>query len=124
METPAASFWRTATETSELGGVTIPAGARLLVRYGSANRDEQVYDDPERFDIAREFSKPHLAFGRGVHACIGAPLARKETCIAFTRLLQRLENIRLDDQQPAPTYPPNIVLRGLDQLYIKFDQAA
>jgi cytochrome P450 len=85
---------RTTVET-ELSGVTIPANSIIHTRYGSANWDESVFPEPEKFDITRENASKHLAFSRGPHFCVGQPLAIQELMIGFDRILDRLDNIQL-----------------------------
>ena len=85
-----AGLFRITTREVSLGGVTLPEGARLMVHYGSANRDEDVFACPARYDPRRESLNRHVAFGKGVHFCIGAPLARLELGIALPLLLERL----------------------------------
>ncbi|HEX5595572.1 MAG TPA: cytochrome P450 [Micromonosporaceae bacterium] len=93
-ESPAQGLFRTVVEETELAGVRLPAGARLMIHFGAANRDD-VFADPERFDITRDIANRHLAFGKGIHVCIGAPLARLELRIALPRLIERLPGLRL-----------------------------
>jgi len=95
--TPVKEFMRTATADNQVGGVPIKEGESLLLSYPSANRDEKVFDDPFRFDVGRDPNK-HLAFGFGVHYCLGAALARMETRALFAELLPRLESIELAGQ--------------------------
>ncbi|MCW2942567.1 MAG: cytochrome [Actinomycetia bacterium] len=95
--TPVKEFMRTATADTQVGGVPIQQGEALLLSYPSANRDEGVFDDPFRFDVGRDPNK-HLAFGFGVHFCLGAALARMETRALFAELLPRLESIELAGQ--------------------------
>jgi cytochrome P450 len=92
--TPVKEFMRTATADTEVGGVTIKQGEAVLLSYPSGNRDEEVFADPFRFDVARDPNK-HLAFGFGVHYCLGAALARMEIRALFAELLPRLESIDL-----------------------------
>ena len=87
-------FRRTTVDT-ELSGVTIPANSIIHTRYGSANWDESVFPEPEKFDITRENASKHLAFSRGPHFCVGQPLAIQELMIGFDRILDRLDNIQL-----------------------------
>ncbi len=87
-------FRRTTIDT-ELSGVTIPANSIIHTRYGSANWDESVFPEPEKFDITRENASKHLAFSRGPHFCVGQPLAIQELMIGFDRILDRLDNIQL-----------------------------
>jgi cytochrome P450 len=92
--TPVKEFMRTATSDTEVRGVPVAAGESAYLAYVSGNRDEEVFDEPFRFDIAREPNK-HLAFGYGVHFCLGAALARMEMNSLFTELIPRLDSIEL-----------------------------
>src|SRR5690606_41929927 len=92
--TPVKEFMRTAAEDYELRGVTIRAGEPVLLCYPSANRDEDVFDDPFRFDVGRDPNR-HLALGFGLHYCLGAALARIEVRAFFEELLPRLRSIEL-----------------------------
>jgi cytochrome P450 PksS len=86
---------------------------------GSANRDETVFENPERLDIAREPNK-HLAFGHGIHFCLGAALARTEGQIAISTLLRRLPDLRLKVARESLRWRPSLFLRGLDALPVRF----
>ena len=88
--TPVKEFMRTAAEDTTVRGVPIAAGESVLLSYVSANRDEDVFDDPFRFDVGRDPNK-HLAFGYGVHFCMGAALARMEVNSFFSELLPQAE---------------------------------
>jgi cytochrome P450 len=123
-ETPATSMWRIAAHDAELGGVRIPEGAELLLRYDAANRDPARFADPDAFDIRRKNARTHVAFGApGVHRCLGQMLARKELAIALPKLLGRLRNIRiLGDSDTA--YWPGLLHRGIGSLHIAFDGVA
>ena len=94
LESPAQGLFRRTTREVELGGVTLPAGARVMAHFGSANRDGCVFADAERLEPAREELARHLAFGKGIHFCIGAPLARLELRLALPLLLRRLPGLR------------------------------
>jgi len=118
---PTNNMWRVTLEDTVLGGVEIPKHTMILLRYGAANRDERKFEDPERFDMYRENAKEHLAFGAGIHTCIGAQLARKEMAVAFPILLERLKNIRFAQGKNTFQYDPNLLLRGVLQLHIEFD---
>lgn len=120
LSTPTANMWRVVKEDTELGGVAIPAGAFVLLRYASANRDETVFPEPDRFDVERSNAADHLAFGRGIHHCLGAELARHEMRVAFPKLLERLPNPRLAPGA-EPRFTPNILLHGLAHLPLEFD---
>ncbi|MBH0780994.1 cytochrome P450, partial [Nocardia bovistercoris] len=91
---------RRVTEDTEIGGQRIPAGAFVLAWLTTANRDERVFADPDRFDIHRE-SNSHLTFGKGIHFCLGAPLARLEVRIAMEILIERYSDIRVRDDVPV-----------------------
>lgn len=96
MLAPVQGLFRKATRDVQVGGVTIPAGSIVHVRYGAANRDGDAFGHPDDFDVTREHVMRHMSFGQGPHACVGAPLARQEMVTAFERLLARLDDIRLD----------------------------
>jgi cytochrome P450 len=120
---PSNNMWRVATREAEIGGVTVQAGDKILVRYGSANRDASHFVDPDRFDVTREDARSHLAFGAGIHSCIGAQLARKEMVTAFPMILERLKNLRFAQGVNAFRYSPNVLLRGVEELHLEFDPA-
>ena len=120
MQTPTQGMWRRATEDTTLGGVPIAAGTMLLLMFTSANRDEKYFPDPDRFDVGRDFRTAHVAFSRGIHTCIGMMLSRKELVVAFRRILERLDDIRLDPGHPRPRYIPSPLFRGVHELHIKF----
>ena len=101
-EPPLIMITRVATRDTELGGVPIPAGSRSCRCLGAANRQDEVrYPDPNRFDIFREI-KPNIAWGHGVHVCLGMHLARLEMRVAINLLLDRLPNMRLDPAVDDP----------------------
>ena len=102
----------------EMHGQMIPAGTFMLVMIGAANRDPQQFADPNRFDITRD-PNPHLAFGHGVHFCLGAPLARLEAKIALGHLLERLQSFELASEEPWPPRTGLHVL-GPSSLPIRF----
>lgn len=114
--TPVKAFMRTAAEDTVLHDVPIAAGDSLLLSYASANRDEDVFDDPFRFDINREPNK-HVAFGYGVHFCLGATLARMEVTKFFSELIPRLKSIEFagDPESVATTF-----VGGLKHLPIRY----
>jgi cytochrome P450 len=122
--TPTNNMWRVAVKDAEIGGVPVRAGEVLLLRYGSGNRDETEFRDAERLDLDRPDPRRHLAFGAGIHTCIGAQLARKEMVTAFEILLRRLRNPRLAPGDEVLRYSPNILLRGVLELPLLFDKAA
>lgn len=121
-ESPAQGLFRTVTVETELGGVPLPAGARLMVHFGSANRDAEVFTDPEHLDVTRDCAKTHVAFGKGIHACIGAPLARLELRVALPRLFERLPRLRLAG--PDATERDVIFFaRGFSRVKVAWDPA-
>lgn len=122
IDTTVLGMFRMATRDVELGGVTIPAGARVYVLYASASHDEAHFEEPERFDIRRPNARDHLAFARGIHVCIGAALARLELRIAFERLLTRLPNLRLDPEA-TPQRLEHFWARGYKTLPVVWDVA-
>ena len=121
LETPTAGMWRVATRDTTLGGVAIPKGAMMMLRYAAANRDPARYPDPDLFDVTRQNARSHLAFGRGIHMCVGNMLSRKEMTVAFGELLRRLDNIKIKDGVKLEV-APNILLRGLVSVPITFDR--
>jgi cytochrome P450 len=114
--TPVKEFMRTAAEDTTVRGVPIAAGDSLLLSYVSANRDEEAFTDPFRFDVGRDPNK-HLAFGYGVHFCLGAALARMEVSSFFSELVPRLESIELtgDPETVATTF-----VGGLKHLPVRY----
>jgi cytochrome P450 len=100
----------------ELGGKVLRAGQMVLLLLGSANRDPAQFPEPDRLDVGRPDNK-HVAFGLGLHFCLGAPLARLEGRLVFEALLRRTPDIRLDG--PPPRYRQNFNLRGLESLQVK-----
>ena len=119
--TPVQSMLRIVTCDSLLGGVKIPEGAKLMLRYVSANRDREVFGDAESFKIDRDDVDRHLTFGQGGrHVCIGLMLARRELTVAFDRILERLTMMRLDIDELDLEYHPSMLLRGIKELPITF----
>jgi cytochrome P450 len=109
---------RHTVEPYALEGTVVPPGQILFFMLGAANRDPAVFVEPDRFDITRS-PNPHLAFGAGIHYCVGAPLARLEGETAFERLLARYPRLRWADA--APAWRPLINLRGLEKLTLRAD---
>ncbi|MBO0821734.1 MAG: cytochrome P450, partial [Nocardiopsaceae bacterium] len=113
LESPVPQFSRVLTEDHEIDGVPLPAGSRVALLYGSANRDERHYPDPARFDITRRPSD-HLAFGRGEHVCVGMHLARLEMTALLGRLADRVSRFEIVASTPLV----NNGLRGLEHLEV------
>ena len=108
---------RNAIGDVEIGGKRIAAGQRILAIVGAANRDPQVFANPDELDIGRD-EVSHLSFGRGIHYCLGSPLAILEGRIAFTSLLARFSSIRLASD---PVFKDQIVLRGVEALWVEVE---
>jgi cholest-4-en-3-one 26-monooxygenase len=121
--TPVKNMNRTATRDVELGGMPIREGDRVLLLYPSANRDEAVFADPERFDVRRD-PNPHVAFGAfGRHHCLGAQLARLELRVLFEELLDRLPDIRLAEPEAPRRERRGTFVLGLEALPVAFTPA-
>ncbi|MCY3794307.1 MAG: cytochrome P450 [Gammaproteobacteria bacterium] len=115
MEAPVQGLPRLVTRDTELGGVPLAAGSLIMLRFGAANRDERQFEDPDQVRIDRKKAGMQLAFGSGVHHCIGAPLARQELNLGFAALLERFEDFRLADGAD-PEAEPSFILRNLPTL--------
>jgi cytochrome P450 len=120
MESPSAGMWRLVKKDSIIHGVSIPKDSLLMLRYHAANRDRALFNHPNDLDIDRGNAEEHIAFGQGVHFCPGAMLARKEMTVSLRALLARLEDFHLIEDKCDLTYWPNIVLRGLKEVHIRF----
>jgi cytochrome P450 len=112
-ESSLVATYRTALEQTEIKGVTIAAGEKVLTLIGAANRDPRVFDDPNAFDIGRDARK-HMSFGGGIHFCVGAELARLEGRIAFQHLAERLPNLKVETA--APAWREGFLFRGVGEL--------
>jgi len=110
-------FMRTATRDYEIRGTTIKQGQDVLMSYWSANRDEDVFPDPFKFDVGRTPNK-HLAFGFGVHYCLGAMLARMELKSLFTTLIPRIKKIELAGE---PKLTKSVFVSGHKSLPIRYE---
>jgi cytochrome P450 len=110
---------RFAREDVTLAGVTIPRGEMVSALIGSANRDDRQFDRPDELDLSRDPNK-HLAFGQGIHYCLGAPLARLEAQIALNTLLRRLPELKLAVPRHALRYRSALILRGVESLPLRF----
>jgi cytochrome P450 len=112
---------RVTTEDVRLGGVTIPAGELVVPLYSTANRDRSVFIDPERFDVTRDAAS-HLAFGAGVHHCLGAQLARVELQEAFRGLIGRLSGLRLAVPAGDLEFKPGMAIHSLRELPVRWGE--
>ncbi|MEU4447910.1 cytochrome P450 [Actinosynnema sp. NPDC050801] len=117
--TPFAALARVTNKPEVLGGVEVPADQMLLLWIGAANRDPRRFTDPDVFDLTRD-PNPHLGFGRGVHFCLGAPLARLEGRLALDVLLDRFPRLRTDPDR-RPTFMPSPNLTGVQSLPLLID---
>ncbi|WP_327279373.1 MULTISPECIES: cytochrome P450 family protein [unclassified Streptomyces] len=113
------STYRYAREDMEIGGTAIPAGATVLVSLAGADRDPERYGDPDTFDIRRA-PQGHLAFGHGLHFCIGAPLARMEGRIAIRGLLERFPDLAEDPAAGPPDHIGGSLIRGVTRLPVRW----
>lgn len=112
---PTVGWRRYATRDAEVAGVTIPEGAQVLLLIGSANRDEKIFDTPDRYDITRKNSGEHFSFGKGMHSCFGNILARQELRVALEVLTARMPGLRLVESQDFECLP-SVAFRQLCRL--------
>jgi cytochrome P450 len=126
IESPIKGDFRLSRVPVSVGGVDVPAGSTFMLMNGAANRDPRHFENPAAFDIARPNARHHIAFGRGVHTCPGAPLARAEARASLERLLDRTSDIRLSESAHGPAgdrrygYLPTYILRGVTALHLEF----
>ncbi len=120
LESPVQGLFRWASRDFEIGDVTIPKGSMLNVRYAAANRDGDEFECPEKLDLERNKPGRHLAFGSGIHHCLGAPLARREMYWSFKALVDRIDEIRFAPGKNDFHQAPNFALRALEALHIEF----
>lgn len=129
MQSPTKVDFRLARKTTTLGGVHIPAGTVIMLCLGAANRDPRKFENPNEFRADRKNVREHIAFGRGIHTCAGAPLARVEGQITINRLLDRTREITISEAKHGSVrgrqyqYEPTFLLRGLTELHIDFTSA-
>jgi cytochrome P450 len=115
LSSPNQGLFRIATRDSEIRGVAIPKGSVVWVMFGSANRDERVFEKPNEFDPYRKNLHAHLALGKGVHYCLGAALARLEARVGLEVLCERIDSFSVVDEASL-RYSPSFILRGLEGL--------
>ncbi len=116
--TPISNMRRTVVADHEAHGQTLRAGDEVLLMYGAANRDDRVFDDPDRFEVTRRHNH-HVAFGFGTHFCLGANLARLELRVMFEELMRRIPDLRLAPG-PEPALVPGYFARTLRELQVEF----
>lgn len=119
LESPAQGLFRVTTREVELGGALLPKGARVMAHFASANRDACVFADPDAYHAERDDIGSHLAFGKGIHFCMGAPLGRLELRVALPMLLRRLRGLRPGAE--APRREPVFFARGFTSLPVEWD---
>lgn len=115
LSTPTQGMFRVATADTSVAGVDIPARSRLVAMFAAANRDPEVFEEPDRFKPGRDGALNHLAFGKGIHHCLGASLSRLEGKVAAEELARRIESFTLADSNDF-AYHPSFMLRGLKKL--------
>jgi cytochrome P450 len=126
LESPVKSHFRLARTDTTVGQEPIEAGTTVMLLPGACNRDPRKFEDPNEFILGRRNVKEHVAFGRGLHSCPGAPLARAEGRISMNLLLDRMQDIAVDESVHGPagdrnyTYDPTFILRGLSNLHLTF----
>jgi cytochrome P450 len=120
LESPFRGHYRVVHRATQLGGVALEPGDRLLLLWASANRDETRFERPDELDLARRHPRDHLGFGRGIHFCVGAALARLEARVILEELLARTRSVRLDEARPH-VHVPSLFVRRLAQLHLRID---
>jgi cytochrome P450 len=118
LEPPFRYHMRFVPKNTTLGAVDIPAGATVLLLWGAANRDTAVFEPPDEIDLQRPVPRRHVAFGRGIHHCVGAPLARIEARIVLAVLLERTSSITLDPEH-APRWANSLMVRRHEELPVR-----
>jgi cytochrome P450 len=119
LESAVSAMPRWVVSDAEIGGVTVPAGARMFVSFLSANNDERKFACPHAIDTQRPGVRSHVAFGAGPHFCLGAPLARLEMRVSLERILARMRDIRIDDGTEI-RHQAKMIVRGIENLPITF----
>lgn len=120
LDTPGTALWRIATRDVELAGVKIPAGGVLMVRMDSANRDKAQFAEPDRFNIMRPEVNRHLAFGKGIHFCIGFRLARAQINLSIPALLTRMQNLQMIEEKSDLRVHPSVHTKCFRELGLSF----
>lgn len=122
-ESSQVSWRRVTTCDTELGGVPLPKGTQLLLNFAAANRQPDLFPQPDEFDIHRPNAARHISFGKGIHYCLGANLAKLELRIVLQALSQRIPSLRLSPGQDIKRFP-NITFRGPDRLLVEWEDPA
>lgn len=125
-ESPIKSNFRMTRRTTKIGDVDVQAGTSVLVMNGAANRDPRRFDEPDEFLLARPNILQHIAFGRGIHTCPGAPIARAEARVSLERILDRMADIRVSEAKHGPAgdrrlnWDRTFLFRRLNELHLEF----
>lgn len=125
-ESPVKTNFRMARFDTNVAGVAIPAGSTVMILMPAADRDSRQFADPAAFRLDRRNVREHIAFGRGIHSCPGAPLVRHEARITVQRMLERLRDIHLSEGRHGPAeqrrfeFTPTYILRGVESLHLEF----
>ncbi|MBO1901331.1 cytochrome P450 [Leucobacter weissii] len=126
VEAPIKGSFRVVKRPTELGGLELAPGTNVMLLHGAAGRDEKIFENPADFDVRRPNARQHLAFGRGIHTCPGAPLARAEAVFSLQRFLERTESISIDESHHGPAGARDWDLirsykfRGHQHLYVTY----
>ncbi len=129
LNSPVKLEYRLVKKTTEIGGVKIKAGSILLLILSAMNRDPEIFENPQEVKLDRANIADHVAFGRGMHACAGSPLARAEAKVGLERIFDRIANFSIDEEKHGAEgqrkfeYEPTYTLRGLKELHLKFTAA-
>lgn len=129
IEPPIKGSFRLTKKATTLGGLDLPPGTNVMLLHGAAGRDPRIFEEPAVFDVDRPNARQHLAFGRGIHTCPGAPLARAEVVFTLQRLLARTTSIRIDEEHHGPAEDRSWDLirsykfRGHTHLHLEYDEA-
>ncbi|MBO6566709.1 MAG: cytochrome P450 [Pseudomonadales bacterium] len=119
---PSSNMFRRTTKDVEMHGITIPENSVLFARFASANQDSERFPEPEKFNLMRDNLREQVAFGKGVHHCLGAALSRREMNVGFKVIFERMENFRLQEDASEPQFSANALLHGLTGLDLAFDK--
>lgn len=129
LEGPVKAHFRLARKAAKIGEVDVAPGTTVMLLPGAMNRDPRHFEAPTEFRLDRKNVRDHVAFGRGIHACIGSPLARAEAKVALERIFDRISDIRINDAEHGPAgarrydYEPNYTQRALREVHIEFTKA-
>jgi cytochrome P450 len=116
------SWRRVTTKPTTLGGFELPVGTKVFMNFAAAHRESDIFEEPGEFDLHRKNANRHIAFGKGVHFCLGAMLAKVEARIVTEAMSQRIPSLRLVADQQISHFP-NITFRGPETLHLEWDPA-